>query len=250
MNSFALINLIHSDPLAKHLERDFIIRRGTTRENLKLLLSGQTDYSMISIVDYFKHNNELDLVYGPTITGKIHSMSNLLISRGLDPYPGMNIAVTSETETTAFYLREIVDEMYPGTKLIRSKRSTAEELLSEEDFALVIGNNALKIYETDFRIVFDVTKMFSKIFDLYSIYAVTAMKKDSGLERSIKGKFEVEEWEKKELVDQISSKYGIGGNILANYFSAISYDFDTVIEKQIKIIKEMYDEKKENIFTK
>ncbi|MGP6239207.1 MqnA/MqnD/SBP family protein [Cuniculiplasma sp. SKW4] len=250
MNTFALINLIHSEPLANHLEKNFIIRRGTTRDNLKLLLSGQADYAMISIVDYFKHYNELDLVYGPTITGKIHSMSNLLISKDLDPYPGMNIAVTSETETTAFYLREIVDQMYPGTKLIRSKRSTPEELLSEEDFALVIGNNALRVYESDFRVIFDVTKMFSKIFDLYSIYAVTATKKDGGMERSLKGEFEVEEWEKTKLVEPVSSKYGISPNILANYFAAISYDFDTVIEREIKIIKEMYDEKKENIFTK
>ncbi len=250
MNSFAIINLIHSDPLAKHLDGKFTIRRGTTGENLKLLLSGQVDYAMISLVDYFKHFNSLDLVYGPTIVGKIHSMSNLLISRDLDPYPGMNIAVTAETETTAFYLREIVDEMYPGTRLIRSKSSTPEDLLSEEDFALVIGNNALKVYESNFRVIFDVTKMFSKLFDLYSIYAVTAMKKDSGMERSMKGLFEVEPWEKTEMVQTISAKHGISPDIISNYFSAIGYEFDSVIEKEIKIIREMYEEKQENIFNK
>ncbi|MCL4345912.1 MAG: hypothetical protein M1375_03540 [Candidatus Thermoplasmatota archaeon] len=248
MNSFELINLIHSEPLAAHLEGRFSIHRGTTRENLKMVLSGKTDYAMVSIVDYFRHMNELELVHGPTITGKIHSMSNLVISRDLDPYPGMNVAVTAETDTTAFFLREILDEMYPGSNLIRSRRSKPDELLSEEDFALVIGNNALTVYESSFRVLFDVTKMFGKLFDLYSIYAVTVARKDSGMNISMKGEFEVEPWEKTELVDSVSSKFGISRNIISDYFSAISYDYDSVIEKQIGVIREMYEEKKDNIF--
>ena len=121
MNSLRLINLIHSDPLDYIATEKFEVSRSDTRSNLRDLLYGKVDYAMISLIDYFKNRKSLVLVDGPTISGKGKSDSNLLISNGSDPFPGMRIAVTSETETTAFFLKLILQRLYPGSELIRSR---------------------------------------------------------------------------------------------------------------------------------
>ncbi len=249
MNSLALINLIHSDPLALYSKNLFNISRGTTRDNLSRVISGEVDYSMISLVDYFKNADKLKIVNGPTISGKIHSNSNLLVSKGGDPFPGMRIAVSSETETTAFYLKLILDQLYPGSILIRSKHGNASDLLSEENFALVIGNNALEIYHSNIRILLDITHMISRLFNRYSIYGVTVSLKEREEDIKLEALKNVPVWFINEHIAEIADKHHIQANLLGTYYSALTYDFNEIMLENIHEYKKDYDRVHNSIFS-
>ena len=241
-----MINLTHSIPLKEHLQGKISTESHSTRENLSLVLSGKVDYSMISIVDYFKNKVELELVEGPTITGLAHSMSNLFISNGKDPYNGMKISVSSQTETTAFFLRLVLNKTFPVAKFLRSRHSDAESMLKESDFALVIGDDALSVYNTSYRIIFDVTHMFSRLYNLYSIYAVTVKRKGTETPSVFPADFKVNPWEKKKSAERINSK--ISSEILDRYFEVISYDFDSIISDHVEKLEELYNANGKTIF--
>ena len=209
-----------------------------TRENLSLVMSGKVDYAMVSIVDYFRNADALDLVRGPTITGLRHSMSNLLISKGDDPRDGMKIGITSQTETTAFFLRLILDKTFPNSRLVRSKHSDAASMLKENDFALVIGDMALSVFSTSFRIIFDVTHMFSRLYNIYSIYAVTVKKKGSDSSNIFPVDFKVTPWEKKKI--SASIRDNVPSGILQRYYEVISYDYDSIIHEHIGKLEKLY----------
>ncbi len=217
-----------------------------TRENLFLVMSGKVDYAMISVVDYFKNSDQLQLVRGPTITGLGHSMSNLLISRNEEPHDGMRIGVTSQTETTAFFLRMVLDKTFPDSILVRSKHSDPSSLLEENDFALVIGDAALAVYSSSFRIIFDVTHMFSRLYNLYSIYAVTVKKKGSDSSDVFPVDFRVTPWEKRKMA--ASLEIGISPGILQSYYEAISYDYDSIIHEHIGKLEKLYFNNRMRIF--
>ncbi len=248
MNSLRLINLIHSDPLEHFAEGKFEISRSNTRANLKDVLNGDVDFSMISLIDYFNNSEALNLVDGPTISGRGKSNSNLLVSKGGDPFPGMRIAVTSETESTAFYLKLVMEKLFPGSELIRSKMSSASELLKEEDFALVIGNRALDIYQTDIKIIFDITHMISKLFNMHSIYAVTVSLKDTEYNETLSTLKNIPKWTIIKDIGRISGEHQMGRGILLEYYQSLTYDLNSLMRKEIKIFMDYYDGIKEKIF--
>ncbi len=248
MNSLRLIDLIHSDPLAEYSEKDFVVTRGNTRDNLIHVMNGSVDYAMISLVDYFKNTDKLKIVDGPTISGKIHSNSNLLISKGDDPYAGMYVAVSSETETTAFFLKLLLDKLYPDSKLLRSKKGDADDLLKEQNFALVIGNNALDIYKTNLRILLDVTHMMSRIFNRYSIYSVTVSLKNTENDPNLNRVKQVPSWFINKHIKKISSERKISEMLLRTYYSALTYDFNEIILENITEYEKDYAKIREHIF--
>ena len=217
-----------------------------TRENLSLVMSGKVDYAMISVVDYFNNKDQLNLVRGPTITGLGHSMSNLMISRNEEPHDRMRIGVTSQTETTAFFLRLVLDKTFPDSILIRSKHSDPTSLLEENDFALVIGDAALSVYSSSFRIIYDVTHMFSRLYNLYSIYAVTVRKKGPDSSDVFPADFRVTPWEKRKTA--ASLEIGIPSRIVQRYYEVISYDYDSIIHEHLGKLEKLYSTNKMEIF--
>ncbi len=243
-----MINLIHSDPLDHVAEENFEVSRSDTRSNLRDLLDGKVDYSMISLVDYFKNRESLSLADGPTISGRGKSDSNLLVSNGSDPFPGMRVAVTSETETTAFFLKLILERLFPGSVLIRSRSNSVENLLKEEDFALVIGNRALDIYRTDTKIIFDITHMISKIFNMHSIYAVTVSLTDKGTDENLVALKNIPRWTITRDLDRISKEHNMEKAILNEYYQSLTYDLNSLMRKEIRTFMDYYDEIGEEIF--
>jgi predicted solute-binding protein len=226
------------------------IKRNDTRRNLKGVLDGTLDFSMISLVDYFKNKDKLKLIDGPTITGKNHSNSNLLISKGAEPLPGMRVSITSETETTAFYLKMILDEMFPNSYLIRSKLSKPEDLLKEEDFALVIGNSALSVYNSNLKIIFDITHMISKLFNTYSIYAVTVALREFTNENEVSFLKDIPSWFIYRSLNEISMDHNVSRDLLRQYYSSLTYTFNDLIKDEISNLNKTYDRIKETIFLK
>ena len=248
MNSLRLINLIHSDPLDYIATEKFEVSRSDTRSNLRDLLDGKVDYAMISLVDYFKNRESIVLIDGPTISGKGKSDSNLLVSNGIDPFPGMRIAVTSETETTAFFLKIILQRLYPESELIRSRNNSVVDLLKEEDFALVIGNRALDIYRTDTKIIFDITHMISKLFNMHSIYAVTASLNGREYDENLVQLKNIPRWTITRDLERISKEHNLEKSILAEYYNSLTYDLNNLMKKEIITFMKYYDEIREDIF--
>ena len=230
----------------EHLKDNISVENHDTRENLSLVMSGKVDYAMISIVDYFRNKDQLQLVRGPTITGLGHSMSNLMISKQEGPHNGMRIGVTNQTETTAFFLRIVLDKTFPDSILVRSKHSDPSSLLEENDFALVIGDAALSVYSTSYRIIYDVTHMFSSLYSLYSIYAVTVKKNNSVAPEVFPADFRVSPWEKKKIASRM--KLDIPSGILQRYYEVISYDYDSIIQGHLEKLEKLYFINSKRIF--
>ena len=249
MKKLWLIDLIHSDPLFLKSREFFEVNRGTTQDSLRFLLSGETDYAMISLVDYFKNKDILKLQSGPTITGKTRSNSNLLISSGDDPIERMKISVTKETETTAFYLRLVLDKLFPESTLERSEKTSAEDLLNENKYALIIGDKAMNVYRTNYKIILDVTHMMSRLYSFYSVYAVTASLRDCEDDKNLEKLCRIPSWEIRREIQEIAKRRDVAENLLTEYYNVISYDFNPFIKKNIDIMEKIYEENRDRIFS-
>ena len=76
-----IINFTHSDPLYQAYGDKSAVIRETPKKLLELLLNGKIDCAMISLLEYFRHMDSLELVESATISSRSGTMSTLLVSR-------------------------------------------------------------------------------------------------------------------------------------------------------------------------
>lgn len=224
----------HSIPLKYSLSKHFRVEENNPRINLEKIKKGQLDYGMVALVRMFSNGDDLKIVKGPTITGKIHSMSNLLISNGKKMYNGMEIAVTSETDTTSFYLSLILDKYFPDSQMILCKREDPEGLLEESDFALVIGDNALSVYRKNYTVLMDISYMITKIFEIPPIYAVTATSSKENLDNHM--------WNvNSEIYREVLNNFNENErDFMDYYYRSISYEYNRITEMSVEFFRRMY----------
>ena len=145
-------------------------------------------------------------------------------------------------------MKLILERLFPGSVLIRSRSNSVENLLKEEDFALVIGNRALDIYRTDTKIIFDITHMISKIFNMHSIYAVTVSLTDRGTDENLVALKNIPRWTITRDLDRISKEHNMEKGILNEYYQSLTYDLNSLMRKEIRTFMDYYDEIGEEIF--
>ncbi|MHB8360758.1 MAG: MqnA/MqnD/SBP family protein [Thermoplasmataceae archaeon] len=230
----ALINLIHSDPLYLALSSSEEITRNSPQENLKLVMEGKAECGMVSLLDYFKNRDALNLIKGPNIHSKGRTISTIVISEGETLSSGSRIAVTSQTETTLFYLEQIIEREFPQTELIKLPFISPKELLKEEQFALVIGDEALKAYSGQYRILIDVGLQYSKLFSYYPVYSVMVSSEKIKEERIREINEKAAEYTSyvKES-REINIKTGFSPELIKSYYNVISYSFDDIVRRSI-----------------
>ncbi|MGP6293489.1 MqnA/MqnD/SBP family protein [Caldiplasma sukawensis] len=219
------------------LSEHFEVEANGPRTNLEKLKNGQLDYGMVALVKMFAEGDDLKIVKGPTITGKIHSMSNLLISNGQKMYNGMQIAVTSETDTTSFYLSLILDKYFPDSKMIICNTENPDKLLQESDFALVIGDNALSVYRSNYTILMDISYMITKIYEIPPVYAVTATRSGGGLDERM---WNVDAHIYRDVICNFNENER---NLMDYYYRSISYEYNRSTEQAVRFFRNIYLEK-------
>lgn len=237
-----LINFTHSDHLySAFMEKDLVIR-DTPKMNMKHILDGSLQCGMVSLFEYFEHLDELDLVKSATIHSFRGTMSTLLVSGGLGLSSHMRIAVTEHTRTTSVYLELVLQRMNIDYELIWSKHREASELLREADYALVIGDEALKVYSSRLRIIWDLGYQFNALYSMMPVFSVTVKSKSGRCSK------EVELLDKaildssnyvEEAVRIDSKKLGLPQDILRRYFQTIRFQFDNEVNKTIEFLHKL-----------
>ncbi len=209
----------------------------TPREIISLITDGRLSCGMVSLVEYFTHRDILDLEKTAVISSSGPVISTLLVSRGSMPHNGMNIAVTRHTRTTEMYLRYILQCEGIEYETRQSSSTEARDLLNEAEFALVIGDEALKAFRDGFRIIWDIGYEFNRISSHGPVFAVTVKRKDadctgeiSHLNTALQNAHEFRE----RCATESSRNLGIPQAVLKRYYSLVRYEFTTETSRSIE----------------
>ncbi len=235
MKKIALINFMHSDPLYMGLSSSEV-SRDYPAKILKGVLDRKYDAGMVSLMGYFANFNEMKLLETATIhsTGKV--LSTLLISKGSDLRKGAEIAVTKYTETTVYYANLISKSLNLDLKFHRTDYANAEDLLLDHDYALVIGDEALRVFNSKRRILLDIGYEYSLLYHLPPVFAVTVAGRDTDASEIIqsldKGIINSPNYVN-ECISVNSKKLKIREDLLREYYSLIKYDFTDATRKSI-----------------
>ncbi len=236
-----LLSYTHSDPLYEALKGNTEITRGNPSENLRDLLSGKCDAAMISLVSYLENSEKLQLLH----TANIHTMSTtgstILISRGDLMKRKMDIAVTSATRTTSFYLSMILRQMKIDFSFVHSNKSDADSLLGESQYALVIGDEALRTYNTNYRILLDIGFEYSRLYEKSPVYAVMAAGKGDFSELTGKINHEMRSYRNyiENCSEKASQRLNINRKIMVWYFGLIRYEYEKYVQDGIDFVEKM-----------
>ncbi len=230
-----LINFSHSDPLEAMLDPLFQITRDVPSVLLEEVLSGKLDYAMVSLLSYYSRRSELKILEGPTIHSISRTMSTLLVSNGGGMDGIGDVAVTSHTQTTEFYLGLILHELGISWKPIRCDFTEASDLLGVADYALLIGDEALRSYRPEFRILIDVGKEFSSLAGLPPVYAVTVSKIQGKSDRLADSDdmARLEPRYDDAAVVRTSMRIGVSPEIVRQYYRCIRYSYDQQVRASI-----------------
>jgi predicted solute-binding protein len=218
--NWSFLKMSHSDPLVLSYGRDDYLR-SSPEKCLKSVLSGESLKAMVSLVSYIENMDRLKMIDGPLISFRNQSVSTLLISRDLYLSNDIEIAVSGDTRTTEFYMERVLEAMGVRFNVKRSTGIEASDLLDESPYALVIGDEALKVYRSRYRILLDIGYEFSRIFQMIPVYAVSTALSDSTV-NSEDFFLKTDQFRSKCTYD-LSDRLGISGMIVSRYYSNLSY---------------------------
>jgi predicted solute-binding protein len=234
-----IINFSHSDPLARSLEAGSFIRSHPS-DILTRVLDGRLDCGMVSLVSYLRNADKLGIMETANIHSLSSTLSTLLISRNMDLRNDMKISITSHTRTTEFYLDMVLERLGFSYKKIASSCTGATELLSEAEYALVIGDEALRAFSGTDRILLDIGYEISRLYSMPPVYAVTVYRKDNGLPQGdlelLQEGVRVAPESRKASALEAAKRLGIPTGIMEAYYRYIRYDFDKSVRNTIDYV--------------
>ncbi|MCL4330353.1 MAG: ABC transporter substrate-binding protein [Candidatus Thermoplasmatota archaeon] len=237
---YGIINFSHSDPLYNAIEDKGMFVRSTPGEILRGILAGELDGGMVSLVSCLS-NSSLKLEKVVTISSKSTTLSTELVSSGKPLMPGMQISATAHTETTSFYLSLVLNALGITHTVVKSRETSANALLSASDYALVIGDEALSLYRSEYHILLDTGFEFSRIFSLPPVYAVTVSGKGkdcSSYLKELSNAASAASEFREGAAAALSEKTGISQEIVRSYYRNIRYRYEPVFDKTISVVVE------------
>ena len=214
--------------------------RDTPKKLLDLLLKGEIDCAMISLLEYFRHSDALELVESATISSRNATMSTLLVSRKPGIREPMRIEVTEHTKTTAFYLELVLKKLGLDYELAWSGNRDADSLLDEAEYALVIGDEALMVFGSQHCIIWDIGSQFSSLYSMMPVFSVTVKRKGLDCSEEIQ-QLGLAISKSREFADacaeDASRKLGLDKSILMQYYRTIRYDFNSEVRRTVRFMK-------------
>ncbi len=218
--NWSFLKMSHSDPLVLSYGRDDYVRSSPDK-CLKSVLSGESLQSMVSLISYIENRDRIRMIDGPLISFRNQSVSTLLISRDRYLSNDIEIAISGDTRTTEFYMERVLEAMRIKFNVRRSSKLEASDLLDESPYALVIGDEALEVYGSRYRILLDIGYEFSRIFQMIPVYAVSTALADSSV--NAEDFFLKTDQFKPKCTDDLSDRLGISRMIVSRYYSNLSY---------------------------
>ena len=211
------------------------------RDLLTHVLDGTIDCAMVSMVSYLENSSSLTMMDTANIHSRRGTLSTLLVSRGKSIAKKMDIAITAHTRTTSFYLDKVLSAMGITHNSVIKQSTEASDLLADSDYALVIGDEALRVFNGGYRILMDIGYEFSRIFSMPPVYAVTVFRNDREYPRteygilqegvSLSPKF------KAIAAEKMSASINVQISVMNSYYGCIGYDFTPMVRHTIDFVQ-------------
>ncbi|WP_297217367.1 menaquinone biosynthetic enzyme MqnA/MqnD family protein [Thermoplasma sp.] len=238
----SIIDFAHSDPLYLGFENKAIVVRNNPFKNLDLVLSGDVQIGMVSLVSYLENAESLRLLKTANIHSLNKTISTVLISRANRLKKEITVAITSNTRTTELYLDLVLSRLGIDHKFVHSDRKEADDLLSLAEYALLNGDEALAVYRTRINILMDVGSAFARIFHISPVYAVSVSRIEEDPDTSALDSAVVRSTEfKRECARSLADRLKIPGTVAEDYYRTILYDYDMHVSETIEFVKKAYE---------
>ncbi|MCL4444382.1 MAG: hypothetical protein M1464_01870 [Candidatus Thermoplasmatota archaeon] len=231
---WTFLKMSHSDPLVMAYKVG-TMERASPSDSLANVLDMRSKMSMVSLVSYLRNAKDLFLLREPVISFAGQTLSTLLVSRDKGMQKNMEIAISADTETTRWYMSNVLRSMGVRFTLKSSGYIEAEELLNEADYALVIGDEALKVFSTKFRILIDVGYEFLRIFEMFPLYAVSVAREEN-LDISRDWISDANNY-KEECAEKLASRLGISTVLTRRYYENVMYLAESSTENTLSFVR-------------
>lgn len=212
------------------VKMDGEIRKGVPT-NLNMLLSkNKLDASFASSIEYARGDYQL-LPYN--ISCSKDTMSVLLLSRvPMDKIK--KIHITKESATAAVLLKILMRYAYKQD-VTYGKKGEAE---------LVIGDEALRAFTIHHDYMLDLGRAWNEFSQRKMVFGVLIARKDSSssgiknLLESVEASYEWGKGNMNEIVNYAAKKTGLMKNLIEDYYSCLSYNFNS---EDIRGLKKFYE---------
>jgi len=231
---WTFLKMSHSDPLVMAFKGGSM-DRASPSASLANVLDSRSIVSMVSLVSYMRNSKDLFLLQEPVISFAGQTLSTLLVSRNNDMQKNMEIAVSADTETTKWYMSNVLKSMGIEYTLRSSEYIEAEDLLNEADYALVIGDEALKVFSTRIRILLDIGYEFLRIFQMFPLYAVSVTREDNY--KILKDWIADSDKYKDECAEKLAARIDISTALARRYYGNVRYRPDRSAEKTLSFVR-------------
>jgi predicted solute-binding protein len=242
-----LINLSHSDPLYMSFPAGETVRNSAAA-NMKYLLEGNIEIGMVSLVSFIQNMDKLKLIRSMNIHSRANTVSTILVSKFNYLKDKMKINVTSLTKTTELYLKLVLDKMGISYEIRESEYSDADTLLKTSDYALIIGDNAIEAYSGNLNILMDIGLEFSKQYNMYPVYAVSAAAENTDVDSSMVNYLDSRIKESSKYINEAtklnSIKFNVKEEVMHEYYKSIDYSFNDPVMRTIDYIKGITEKQK------
>lgn len=250
MNQLVRIGLIsytHNDPLFYFfMERgydDVKVVRAAPKDLVELLLSGDVDIAQVSLSRLSQHE-DLAVVQACAVHSAGPSLSAFVGSNTEEDLKDYDsISISAETETSSRMLKWILKKKGLRNNLRQGSSSSADDLLRESGFALLIGDEALQAEINGIKVVLDIGHEWFRLTGKPAIFAASAVKKPFTKEmgkviadgiRMIRDAVRYGEENLEKIVTQSSKDRGMQPEYLRRYFKTLLLNYNMELEDGMK----------------
>ncbi|MDI6782237.1 MAG: menaquinone biosynthesis protein [bacterium] len=152
------------------------IIKGFPNQLNSLLAAGDLDISPISSIEYARHSGEYLLLPDICLNSEGPVRSVVLISKfPVEKLDGKSIALPTTSATSQVLLKILLSHLNVAYEI---KPPEINSMLSRSDAALLIGDDALRIMETDNLFLYDLAELWQEKTGFPIVFAVWAVRKD------------------------------------------------------------------------
>ncbi len=188
------------------------------------LLGSSIDFAPVPAFYYLLNKDRLRS-YNFCVASTDRVISVLVVSRNNKDLNKGSIAITNHSMTSVNLLKVILREKGMENKLVAPHSSKPTPLLDNSEYALVIGDEAIKARML-YRVVMDLGEEWYELTGKPMVFGISASLK--GVDASATDELVMESidwgWENlEEIVAAAESKFKMPGEFLEEYFKTLSY---------------------------
>ncbi len=186
---------------------------------------GEIDFAPVPSFYYIKNRAKLKS-YEFCVASKNSVLSVIIVSNGKKPdCDNGSIAVTNQTVTSLNLLKIILREKGLKNRVVVRNEGRASELLKRCNYALVIGDEAIKARMTH-KVVMDLGEEWHELTGYPMVFGISVSRKEEDMSEVNRKVMESVEWGTSNVdlvVSEAEKKFGMRVEFLALYFRSLTF---------------------------